>query len=159
MAKKHTFQLDYKPEFDFLLLGIFCAYRDYRLCSELNRHLQIELEMQNDLELRLDNRGSTGRFPYFFYLSEDEEEFYVVSNKGSKSFFIPELKQCDYFLIVKNQSQYTIPEDLERKIRFISIVSSTQEINPHGLKSAENFLYLEPVSEKEEEKPKLPPVK
>jgi hypothetical protein len=40
----------------------------------------------------------------------------------------------------------------------VAIISSTVEIDPHELKSAENFLLLEPVFG-EEKKPKLPPVK
>jgi len=159
VAKKQTFTLDFKPDYDFLLLGIFCAYRDYKLCAELNRHLQYNFEKLPDLEIRPDNRGSSYLFPYFFYLNEDEEEIYLISNKGNKYFFIPELKQCDYFLVIKNQSRYTTVEELERKIRFISIVSSTFEIEPSELKSAENFLFLEPNIDKEPEKPKLPPVK
>lgn len=159
MAKKQTYTLDFTPDYEFLLIGIFCAYRDYRLCFELNRFLQFNLERQTDLEIRVDQKGATGRFPYFFFFNEDEEEIYLVSNKGNKYYFIPELKQCDYFLLIKNQSRHTSAEEIEKKIRFISIVSSTSEIDVATLKSAENFLFLEPVIEKEQEKPKLPPVK
>ncbi len=158
MSKKQTYTLAYTPEFDFLLIGIFCAYRDYRLCFELNRYLQYNLERKTDLELTLDQKGSSGRFPYFSALNEDEEEIYMVANKGSRYYFIPELKSCDYFLLIKNPSRYTLAEEIEKKIRFISIVSSTFEIDPYQLKSAENFLFLEPVTDNDEEKPKLPPV-
>lgn len=109
--------------------------------------------------MKLDKKGSTGRFPYFFFLSDDEEEVYLISNKGSKSHFIPELKQCDYFLLIKNQSRFTSPEEIENKIKFISIISCTLQLDPFEIKSAENFLFLEPVIERDQEKPKLPPIK
>ena len=159
MAKKQTFTLDFTPEYDFILIGIFCAYRDYRLCFELNKLLDLNLERQTDLELKLDKKGSSGKFPYFLYLTDDEEEIYLISNKGTNAYFIPELKQTDYFFLVKNQSRYTDINELIQMIKSISLVSSVMEPDPYELKSAENFLLLEPVSDADQEKPKLPPVK
>lgn len=158
MAKKQTFTLDFVPDYDFIVIGIFCAYRDYRTCFELNRVLNLNLVRQDDLEVVLEKKGSSGAFAWFFQLNDDEEEYYLIANKGTHGYFIPELKQTDYFLVIKNPSRYTSCDELERRIRFVAIISSTNEIDPHELKSAENFLLLEPVFG-EEKKPKLPPVK
>jgi hypothetical protein len=158
VAKKQTFTLDFVPDYDFIVIGIYCAYRDYRVCFELNRVLNLGLVRKDDLQIHLEKKGSSGEFSWFFQLNDDEEEYYLVSNKGTHGYFIPELKPTDYFLVIKNPSRYTQPEDLERRIRFVAIISSTVEIDPHELKSAENFLLLEPVFG-EEKKPKLPPVK
>jgi len=158
VAKKQTFTLEFVPDFDFIVIGIFCAYRDYRLCFELNRVLNFNLVRQDDLEVRLEKRGSYGAFAWFFQLNDDEEELYLVANKGNNGFLIPELRQTDYFLVIKNPSRYTTVDDLERKIRFVAIISSTTPLDPGTLKSAENFLLLEPVNN-EEEKPKQPPLK
>ncbi len=158
MAKKQTFTLDFVPDFDFIVIGIFSAYRDYRVCFELNRILHLNMIRQDDLEVKLEKKGSSGSFPWFFQLNDDEEEYYLVANKGNHGFLIPELRQTDYFLVVKNPSRYTTAADLESRIRFVAIISSTTEIDPTAVKSAENFLLLEPVND-EEEKPKLPPLK
>lgn len=146
------------PDFDFIVIGIFCAYRDYRLCFELNRVLNFNLVRQDDLEVRLEKRGSHGTFAWFFQLNDDEEEIYMVANKGTNGFLIPELRQTDYFLVIKNPSRYTTVDEMERKMRFVAIISSTAALDPTALKSAENFLLLEPVNN-EEEKPKQPPLK
>lgn len=146
MARKQNFILHFTPEYDFLLLGIFCAHRDYKLCFELNRHLPVDLVRIDDLSVPMEKRGSSSLFPVFFSLNEDEEEFYLVANKGSNGLFISELRQTDYFMVVRNPSRYTTVATLLAGIREIELVSSAIEVDPNELKSAENFLLLEPVS-------------
>ena len=158
MAKKQTFTLEFVPDYDFIVIGIFSAYRDYRVCFELNRVLNFNLVRQDDLEIRLEKKGSSGAFAWFFQLNDDEEEIYLVANKSSNGFLIPEFRQTDYFLVIKNPSRYTSVEDLESRIRFVAIISGTTPVDPSSIKSAENFLLLEPVNN-EEEKQKQPPLK
>ena len=52
MAKKVVQFLDFETEYDFLLLGIYCAYRDYRLCFELNLALELSFEKQDDSKFK-----------------------------------------------------------------------------------------------------------
>lgn len=146
MARKQHFTLEFTPEYDFLLLGIFCAHRDYKLCFQLNRRLPVDLKRIDDLSLQMEKKGSVSLFPVFFCRNEDEEEFYIVANKGSNGYFITELRQTDYFLVVRNPSRYTTATSLMEGLRSIDLVNSVMELDPSGLKSAENFLMLEPVS-------------
>ena len=147
MAKKVVQFLDFESEYDFLLMGIFCAYRDYKLCFELNNALELSFEKLDDFEIALDKKGS-GQFPLFFADNPEEEEFFVIGNKGSNGFFVPELKQVDYFLIVRNYTRETTIENLIRKIKTIKIVSSVVEYDPAELKSGDLFLYIERKAEK-----------
>ena len=57
MAKKVVQFLDFESEYDFLLMGIFCAYRDYKLCFELNNALELSFEKLDDFEIALDKKG------------------------------------------------------------------------------------------------------
>lgn len=111
-----------------------------------------------DLELTLDKKGSTGMFARFFYLSEDEEEFHLVSNRGTNGHFIPEMKLSDYFLVIKNRGRYTSENEVLAHIQAIRNVSSALLLKTEELNSTENFLLLEPVVEKEKKKQDLPPV-
>lgn len=158
MAKKVVQVVDFAPEFDFLVFGIFCSYRDHRLCHEINKRLEFQLQRQADVEVKLDRKGSAGLFSNFFFISENEEEIYLVSNKSANGLLIPEQKAIDYFLVIKGCSRYMVPEEMISSMKSIHIISSVIEIDPTGLKSAENFLSLEPVNESEYEKPKNPPV-
>lgn len=56
MTKKVVQFLDFKTEYDFLLLGIYCAYRDYRICFELNHALELSFEKQDDFEIQLEKK-------------------------------------------------------------------------------------------------------
>lgn len=159
MAKKQTHTLDFTPDFDFVVIALYCAYRDYKLCADLNKTLGYSLEKKPDLEIKMGKKGTTSHFPYFLFLTEDEEEIYLISNKISNHLFIPELKQVDYFFVIKNLSRYTDLDQVLKNISSIKIISSAQELDPTEIKSAENFLMLEPLLETDETLPKLPPIK
>lgn len=158
MAKKHIQAIEFTPEFDFLVFGIFSSYRDYRLCFEINKKLEFQLQRQADMEVKLDRKGSNGLFANFLFITENEEEIYLVSNKCPNGLLIPEQKAIDYFLVIKNCSRYIVPDELMNAVKSISVISSIIAMDPGSLKSVENFLLLEPVNEPEYEKPKIPPV-
>ena len=148
MAKKVVQVLDFVTEYDFLLLGIYCAYRDYKLCFELNKVLELSFEKKEDFEMKLEKKGSAGQFPVFFAENTDEEEYFVIGNKGSNGLLIPELKQVDYFVLVRNNTRYTTTDSLIEDIKPIKIISSVVKYNPEELKSGDSFLYIEKNAEK-----------
>ncbi len=144
MAKKlHTLQ--FEEDYDFILLGIFCAYRDYRLCFEINRKLEVSMERQQDLELKMEKKGSSSLFSIFSCANSDEELYFIISNKGSNGYFVPEMKQIDYFLMIKNYSRYTSVADLSLKLRELKIVNGVMEVEMSQIKSSENFLMIDHV--------------
>lgn len=158
MAKKQTFTLDFKPDFDFPVIAIFSSIREHKLCFQINQVLGISMVRQQDLELKLDKKGSTGQFAHFFYLSEDNEEFYLVANRGSNGQFIPEMKVANYFFVIKNRGPYTVEAEVLRLILGIRNVSSAIMLNTEEMNSTENFLLLEPVLEKPTTPHSIPPI-
>lgn len=142
MAKK-THTLKVEEEYDFLLWSIFCSHRDYQICSELHQKLDLNFERLEDLEIKLEKKGSTGLFPIFHFMNSDEEHYFIISNKCQNGLFMPELKQVDYFLLIKNYSRYTGMEELTKKISKIENINSVMEMDPSKLKSADNFLMIE----------------
>jgi hypothetical protein len=143
MAKK-ILEFDVEDHLDFEVTGIICAYKDYRLCYEISKALQVEFRRTEDLELRLERKHSTGWFSLYQYISSDEEEFYLLSNKGNHTWFVPEQKHIDYFLVIRNRSPFTDPEHICSRLREIQLISSVIPIDITSLKSADNFLYIEP---------------
>ncbi len=159
MAKKPVYTLEFTPDYTFHVIAIFCAYRDYKLCFEINRKLFLGLQRFADKEILLDKKGSSGQFPYFFFLSEDEEEYYLIENRAHNGFFlVPEMRQTDYFLVIKNPGYaFDLNEHVQR-LNSIKLVSRALSSDPKSLKSAENFLVFEPVKETMEVRPTLPPL-
>lgn len=130
------FVLDIIEEYDFNLIGISCHSKDYRLCWELNKALNIALERTDDYQLEKSS------FPFYEYLDEDNYlEHYFIANKGNAGFLIPEQKTVDYFLISKGNISDSLTDDFICKINAISLVLTSFKIDPNQLKSKQNLLF------------------
>ena len=143
MAKK-TLDFDIEDHIDFELIGIICAHKDFRLCYEINNLLGIELRKTNDLEIKLEKKGSSGTFSLYQYINADDEQIYLVANKGNHTLFIPEQKHIDYFIMIRNRSPFTKIPELITKLKTINLINSVLPIEAVKLKSAVHFLYIEP---------------
>ena len=77
---KTILKFDPEDAFDFLLVGIVCQHKDYRLCHELNRKLFLELIRMDDYELLTPKRMKPTRFIMFKYQNDDEDEYFIFSN-------------------------------------------------------------------------------
>lgn len=153
MGKK-VLTLDYREEFDFLLLGIISPYRDYQVCHEINKTLGSDFERQDDFTLQMERKGSKGVFSVFQHRSEDEEDFFLIANKGTGGLFISSLKHIDFFMMIRNHSRYTSIEELTRNLKRMRLISSIVLLDPPAIKSADNFLYIEytdPETKREKE--------
>jgi hypothetical protein len=140
MAKK-VFKLEVTNEFDFLMAGIVCPYKDYRLCFELNDTLGTHFKRNEDYTLHLGKPGAVAKFSFYSFTNKFGELFYVLANKSVSATLIPEKPAFDYFVIVKNYGAYFSFEDFLKKIKSIEMVSAVAELYPDQLKSAENLLF------------------
>ena len=153
MTAKRILQVDY--DYDFLLIGICTHAKDYRLCWEINKILDIKLERVDDTMLNSHtNPAHAGGVregashdelnAYSLYFCEEEESnncFHVISNKSSNETLITEQKQVDYFLRIKGNNNPGYPADIIKKLKDISIVLTAYEIDLNKLKSKHKFLF------------------
>ena len=142
MAKK-ILDFDVDDHLDFDVIGIICAFKDYRLCFEINLLLDFKLKRVNDLELTLEKKGSTGLFSFYQYISIDNEQFFLIANKGNHTWFVPEQKHIDYFMMIRNRASFTELHSLMKKLKSIPLINSVIIIDTAKLKSADHFLYIE----------------
>ena len=78
---------------------------------------------------------------YGYFPDDSETEFYLITNKGSEGFLIPEMNKVDYFVMIKN---FIDEEDLNHwlsSIKKIQEVLAAVELDPKKLKSKENLLF------------------
>ena len=143
MTKK-TLDFDLEDHIDFDLIGIICAFKDYRLCFEINQTLGIELKKANDLEIKLEKKGSTGVFSVYQYVNSDDEQYYLVCNKGNHTWFIPEQKHVDYFIMIRNRAPFTYITSIIQLLKPVTKINSIFIVDAPQLKSADHFLYIEP---------------
>ena len=133
--------LEIAHDYDFILIGLVSHSRDYRLSYELNRKFDYALQKSNNLEIYINKRRETSGFSFYEYKNEDGDCFYLISNKGSRSYLIPEQKQLDYFLMIKQLSDYIDEKKLITELKTIPLLLGAYSIEPKGLKSRENLIF------------------
>lgn len=136
------YQLEVEYDYDQILIGISCHAKDYRLCWALNQALGFRLEKEDkDIEIIHRARGQASLHSvYLYYHEENHTEYCLVLNKGTAGLLVPEQKQADYFLMIKNSFDDDIAE-LIATIRQIEFVLTAYEVKVEELKSRENLLF------------------
>lgn len=132
--------LSIDEDYDFDLYGISCHTKDYRLCWELNHALNIDLTRSDDLLIKKKEVTSC----YSFYEFVDEENhlsYFLIANRSSNGFLLPEKKATDFILMVKGAYNEGYGVDIIEKINSISLILTSFQMNPDELKSKQNLLF------------------
>ena len=135
---RYTLQLE--EDYDFILIGIACHAKNYRLCWVLNNAFNLKLEKEEQ-DLELVKGEETLRYPVYQFTNEDTHTSYtLISNRSKNNYFIPEQKQADFLLMIRNNFDEDIPEMIH-KLRNIDMVLMAFEIDVERLKSRQNLLF------------------
>lgn len=137
---KKIIRLAYREEYDFLLAGIICSFKDYRLCFEINDKCRLKLKREKDLTVSAKKLGAINSFAFFSDIKKTGEEFYLIANKHRGAMLIPEKPAMDFFLLVRNAPFDFDFNEMLKKIKQIEIVSAVAETDPAKLKSAHNLI-------------------
>ena len=70
-----------------------------------------------------------------------ETEYYLLANKGTEGYLIPEMKSVDYFILIKNFIDKDDLSYLLEGINKLQGVVVAAELNPGRLKSKENLIF------------------
>ena len=129
-------------EYDFLLIGISCHEKDYRLSWALNRNLSLQLiKEKEDIEVFINKTNESSLHSFYSYKNEEtQNEFILINNRSSTGFLIPEKNMADYLLIIKENFNYPLDFYL-KKIKSINFVLTAFNIAVEELKSKENLIF------------------
>lgn len=134
--------LKYELDLDFVLVAITTPLKDYKLCYQINKQLSVDFCKVAELELVFNGDEHPLFFSkYIFEESHTETIFYILANKGVDGLLIPEMRNVDFFLLIKN---YIDKEDLQYFITGLNKISEVLvavEIEPKKLKSKENLIF------------------
>tara|TARA_B100000809_G_scaffold259526_1_gene304714 strand:- start:527 stop:940 length:414 start_codon:yes stop_codon:yes gene_type:complete len=134
------FLLTLDEDYDFTLVGISCHSKDYRLCGEINKVLNIDLIRTVDLEIC--KKDTLNAHSFYEFIDDDNYlEYYLISNRGDNGFLIPEQKKVDFFLMSKGNISDNHTNDVICKINTLSLVLTSFSIDPNMLKSKQNLLF------------------
>ncbi len=136
--KKLLIQNDY----DFLLFGISCGEKLYRLCWALNNQLNVSFSKGKDMEIAEKNQEVQTKFPVFSFRDEETlTDYKVILNKTENKFLVPEYKQADYLLMIQGGIPYSERSSILKKIKEVAFVQTSFEIDPRKIKSKESFIF------------------
>ncbi len=129
-------------DLDFTLIAITSPLKDYRLCFSINKVLNISFKKIDDLEIDFYENNLPKYFSRYNYeIIQTEKNMILLANKGSDGFLIPEMRETDYFILIKD---FIDEEDLAIILSGLNQIKEIQvavEINPRKLKSKENLIF------------------
>lgn len=132
-------QLKVEYDYDFMLFGISCHERIYRLSWFLNRELSMELAWCDELEMQKNEELST--YPYYRYEDTENETIYtLVQNRGAHGWFIPEMKQMDYLLKIEMGNEIDLVAFI-KSLRKIPVINGSYKLDFEAFKSKENLIF------------------
>lgn len=128
-------------DLDFVLIAITASLKDYVLCHKINNNLGFEFCKVDDHEVYFNTDEAPLAFSkYYFFVEEGEREYYLVSNRNSDGFLVPEMNKVDFFMVIH---QYIDKEDLGFIISNLNKIPDIQvaaQIDVKKLKSKENLV-------------------
>lgn len=135
--------LKFEIDLDFVLIAITTSLKDYRACYFINKCLNFDFKRIPDLPV--DIYPSTIE-PAFFSIyhhqwETTETDFYFIANKGTEGLLIPEMREIDYFLMVRNYIDETDLNHLLSSLNHIDEIITAVKIDPKKIKSHENLLF------------------
>ena len=142
-------------DFDFLLIGICCSEKDYRLCYEINKSLGIKLKRITDIQIQSKLNQKSSKNDLIEIPEMDKENVFslfkyqhpktglkynVISNKSQGTRLIKEKKEVDYFLMINGEAHTKEKKDALTKVKSIGMVMTAFEIEPQKLKSKDRLI-------------------
>ncbi|MBK8845800.1 MAG: IPExxxVDY family protein [Bacteroidetes bacterium] len=143
MAKKDTLtrkQAYNKEEYNFTLLGINTPMRDYRLCHEINRVLDISLEKVDDHCISFGLKMAPVGFSKYVFTDTSNFQTILIQNKSNEHRLIPEMQLADYFMIFLPYYPGNI-EPLHKSLFSIKNVQMVFDIVALKLQHRDNLLF------------------
>ncbi len=124
---------------DFSLIGISTSLKGYKLCWEINNLLNFNLIRYDDIEL-IKKDMSIHFAVYKYEIEEDFTSFYLISNNNKNINLLPERKEADFLLMIKEPISNDEINSYIKKLRNINNIQIAFNIIPETLKSRNNLI-------------------
>jgi len=129
-----------KPtDLDFLILGINCHIKSYKLCWEINKKLNTNFVKSNNHTITTTNKLEFERFTYFD--EENNTDYNILSNRSENGHLEPLNKSVNYFLVVEGGIYKT--KNIIESLNKIDDVLLVFELNLSKIKNIESFIINE----------------
>jgi hypothetical protein len=134
--------LKFEIGLDFVLIAVTSPVKVYRICYLINKSLKFNFIKINDLVIDVQKNNSPAAFPlYNYYWEAAETDLYFIANKCPEGCLIPEMRNTDYFLLIRNHFSAMDTKALVSSLNNIPEILSAVKIDPKRIKSRENLLF------------------
>lgn len=138
--KKNILKID--SAYTFLVSGIVTPMPEYKLCWNLNHVLLADFYKTEDLTITIPELHVHQNFSRFVYQEDvTMSTFWVLQNKYSGDYLLPEVKQADYILLIKGTYYINKLKAIEKKVRTIAEIQTTITLDVKKLKNKERLLF------------------
>jgi len=133
MAKKSEFDYDFQES---TLWGVSSALEAFQVCIEINQHLGWEMRRLSDFQV------DEVSFKRFGWVDREMSYFqFFIKNKQITEYFLPELKQFDYFLYLEGDPDIIPLKEIHTKLKQLkNIFFSLMDVD--SLKQKQRLSYL-----------------
>lgn len=136
------FRLDIDYDYDFILTGISCHEKPYRLCWAVNKALSLDMALTDPLSIALKKGDPESKFLLYMHENTDNDTAcFLVANRGDRGLLVPEQHQADYFFVAKGPFGRSDEEQMLTGLRAIPFVLLAFPLVPAELKSRQNLLF------------------
>ena len=140
--KKQRLQAEFEFEFD--VIGIVSAYKDYKLAWNINNLLSVNLKREKDVKIKfIDNELVISHFKH----TTENSDLQLLRNKsyelsgGENQYLIPEMKRFDYFLIIHGEVNEQGTDQIQTILKEIRGIEFVTRVEVENLRSKENFIF------------------
>jgi hypothetical protein len=142
MGKNRLTSGDY---FDFDLLGIVSTVKEYKLVWHINQASGFELIKKNDLSIEFSSnqRIHVSNFEHrtdFLHVQLLKNRL-VARSSTTYQYLIDELKQFDYLLKYKDETEQTTIKDVLSLLKNSEVVEYVAILSPELIKSRDNLIF------------------
>jgi hypothetical protein len=136
------FRLDIDYDYAFILTGISCHEKPYRLCWAVNRALGLDMQLTAPLAIALKKGEPESLFLLYMHENTDNDTAcFLVANRGDRGLLVPEQHQADYFFVAKGPFSETDEAAMLQGIRSVPFVLLAFPLVPETLRSRQNLLF------------------
>jgi hypothetical protein len=135
---KHTISINYKNDYE--LVCISTSTKPHRICSLINRALDIQLSRVEFLsEFMFDYPDG---FPFISYRFDDSEmlaKVILVKNLNEDGYFLKECRQADYLLFFKTHEKAPVKKDILHELNKIEMIQIAYFVEMNKLKATKKI--------------------
>jgi hypothetical protein len=124
------------------ILGIASTLKNYQLCFQIEKQLQVDFRTSQDLQIPLEKNKRTYSFTVYEFLEPAiATEHFLYTNKNDGEALLPELQHLDFIWLLKGVffNNDEVFKDLQQNLRTIQGIQLVTEVAYEKIKSRDNL--------------------